>query len=66
MTISDILSSIDAEISRLQQARDLLVSNAVSRGTTPVRAKRRLSTAARKRMAEAQRKRWAASKKAAK
>jgi hypothetical protein len=68
MAISDLLSSIDSEIARLQQARFLLAG--VSTGTRveprPVKAKRILSAAARERIAAAQRKRWAAQKKAAK
>jgi len=68
MAISDLLSSIDSEIARLQQARSLLAG--VSTGTRgesrPVRAKRTLSAAAREKIAAAQRKRWAAQKKAAK
>jgi hypothetical protein len=72
MAISDLLSSIDSEIARLQQARSLLagVSTGTRGGYTaesrPVKAKRTLSAAAREKIAAAQRKRWAAQKKAAK
>jgi hypothetical protein len=66
--MNDILSLIDSDISRLQQARLLLTSTKV--GTTnrrlarPGKTKRTLSAASRKRIADAQRKRWAALKKA--
>jgi hypothetical protein len=73
MDHQSILSDIDAEIARLQQARTLLTSMAESRsirGTRTTtgrkavkRVTRRLSPDARKRIADAQRKRWAAAKK---
>jgi hypothetical protein len=72
MAINDLLSSIDSEIARLQQARSLLAGDSTgARGgyaaaSRPVKAKRILSAAARERIAAAQRKRWAAQKKAAK
>jgi hypothetical protein len=72
MAISDLLSSIDSEIARLQQARSLLAGVSTgthgeyAAGSRPVRAKRTLSAAAREKIAAAQRKRWAAQKKAAK
>jgi hypothetical protein len=73
--VKDILVEIDAEISRLQQARDLL-----SGGTTGKRGpgrkkvvavavtapkKRKLTPEGRKRIAEAMRRRWADRKKQA-
>jgi len=68
MTISDVLSQIDFEISRLQQARQLIAgSNPGSDRATPktVRKKRTISAAGRARIAAAQRARWAKRKKAA-
>jgi hypothetical protein len=74
MTIDSILAEIDAEISRLTQARRLLASTGTSNSTTSksrtvkpsaakkARKKRVLSPDARKRIAEAQRRRWAAQK----
>jgi hypothetical protein len=61
MTLESIISSIDAEIARLQQVRDLLSETTKSSTAAPavVRKRRKLSSAARKRIAEAQRKRWA-------
>jgi hypothetical protein len=70
MSIAQILSSIDAEISRLEQVRALLSGSSV--GTRDAKAapkrsgKRTISAAARKRIAEGQRKRWAALRRAAK
>jgi hypothetical protein len=74
MTVTDILSTIDAQISNLEQARTLLTDSGTGRrgkesASTHVvkaKAKRTLSPAGRKRIADAQRKRWAAQKKAAK
>jgi hypothetical protein len=71
MAISDLLSSIDSEIARLQQARSLLAGDSTgthggyAAASRPV-AKRTLSAAAREKIAAAQRKRWAAQKKAQK
>jgi hypothetical protein len=67
MDTTELLSSIDAEITRLQEARALLAGRDghVRRGGKPGK-KRTLSTEARARIAAAQRKRWAAQKKAAK
>lgn len=74
MTIDSILSQIDAEISRLTQARQLLASAGTGSPRTSAAAKTRaaksagkgrkrvLSPEARKRIAEAQRRRWAAQK----
>jgi hypothetical protein len=72
MSLNDILSTIDADIARLQQARDLIASDGThTRGkkpakSRPARAKRTISAAGRQAIADAQRKRWAAQKKAAK
>lgn len=63
MNIQNLLSSIDAEIARLKQARALLASIGGNASKT-AKPKRRLSLAARKRIAAAQRKRWAAVRKA--
>ncbi len=73
MAIENILAEIDAEISRLQQARALLAT--LGAATTnagrpakkaPAKAKTRkkrvLSTEARKKIADAQHRRWAAQK----
>ena len=67
MDTTELLSSIDAEITRLQEARALLAGRDghVRRGGKPGK-KRTLSAEARARIAAAQRKRWAAQKKAAK
>ncbi len=82
MNLDRVLSEIDLEISRLQQAKQLLSENA---GAVPVKRgpgrppasakatvnaaapkKRTMSEAGRARIAEAQKARWAKSKKAAK
>jgi hypothetical protein len=65
MSLETILSTIDAEIVRLQQARALLAgSNAkpADGPLVPKKRKRRMSAEVRERIAEAQRKRWAAQK----
>ena len=69
MSIENIISALDTEIKRLQQARSLLalpaVSNAVHVAATKPATKRRkrtMSAEARKRIADAQRKRWAKQK----
>jgi hypothetical protein len=73
MSLSNLLSTIEEEIKRLQQARALLAGSSTGtrgkRTTTaaaPVpkkkRARRRMSAEGRERIAEAQRKRWAAKK----
>jgi hypothetical protein len=74
MTIHEILSAIDAEIARLQQARNILANYSdpttatrkAKKGTTPARpaTKRVLSAEARARIVASQKKRWAAAKKA--
>jgi hypothetical protein len=71
MAIDNILSQIDSEIARLQQARALLANigaaapkagRSAAKGSAKAkpRKKRFLSAEARKRIADAQRKRWAA------
>ena len=70
MEVSRIIAEIDAQISKLQQARALLsgTSQAIRRGpgrpkgtATPKvkRAKRKLTPEGRKRIADAMKKRWA-------
>ncbi len=77
MNIRDIVVEIDAEISRLRQAKALLSgirtteshkSSRPARASRPTnaRAKRTLSAQAREKIAAAQRARWAKSKKAVK
>ena len=68
MSTSDILTLIDAEIARLEQARTLLAGLQGQTTTEPAKkpVKRKMSAAARERMATAQRKRWAAVKAAVK
>lgn len=72
MNVTSILSVIDAEIARLQQARAALadLGGSTKRGpgrppkaAAPTRKKRVLSAEARARIAAAQKKRWAAAKK---
>jgi hypothetical protein len=69
--VKDILVEIDAEISRLQQARALLSSEATSkRGPAKSKSvtapkKRKLTPEGRKRIAEAMKRRWAERKKQA-
>ena len=73
MEVNRIIQEIDAEISRLQQARALLLGGVKSTGKTATKSaagkpadapkagkkKRRLSAEGRKRIADAMRKRWA-------
>lgn len=74
MSIAEIVQELDAEIERLQRAKQLLsgiARNVPFSGTRPGRPvsdnkKRVLSAEARQRIAEAQRKRWAAQKRVAK
>jgi hypothetical protein len=67
MNLNEILSSIDSEITRLEQVRALLAGQVGYRaGKGRAIKKRTLSAEARERIAAAQRKRWAAQKKAAK
>jgi len=63
-----VLSLLDAEIERLQQARELLsTSNGQNRLSISRRGgKRQMSAAARRKISEAQKKRWALRKRAAK
>lgn len=64
MNITDVLSQIDSEISRLQQAKRLLVGlQANPHAVKPARKKPTISAAGRKRIAAAQRARWAKLKK---
>ena len=67
MNVTDLLSSIDAEIAALRQARALLAGDgpSVRRVAKPAK-KRTLSAEARERIAAAQRLRWAKQRKAAK
>jgi hypothetical protein len=76
MALKDILSEIDAEIARLQQAKSLLAGSgtpAAKRGwpkksalavssAKPAKKKRNLSPEGRARIAEAVKRRWAAQK----
>lgn len=63
-TVDNIVSSIDAEIARLHEARALLAGTFANPGAHPApKAKRKLSAAAHKRMSQAQKKRWEAQKK---
>jgi hypothetical protein len=66
MNIDDLLSSIDAEIARLKQARALLAGIDGGKSASAIKPKRKMSAAARKRIGDAQRKRWAAVRKSAK
>lgn len=71
MEVNRIIAEIDAQISKLQQARALLAGTSVSAAPKPGRGrpkgsknattkrKRVLSADARKRIADAQRRRWA-------
>ena len=71
MEVSRIIAEIDAQISKLQQARAVLAGTATSAGrgrpkgsknaaATPAAArKRKLSPEGRKRIADAMKKRWA-------
>jgi hypothetical protein len=55
MNTSELIAAIDAEISRLQQARKLLSGSAATRGSKPGT----MSAAGRARISAAQKKRWA-------
>jgi hypothetical protein len=60
MTLSEILASIDSEISQLKQGRALLAGAGTKKtATSAIPKKRKMSAAARKRIEDAQRKRWA-------
>lgn len=81
MEVSRIIAEIDAQISRLQQARELLSGNLATGSKGPGRprgsknaktaakttapGKRRLSPEGRKRIAEAMKRRWAERRKLA-
>lgn len=77
MEVSQIIAEIDAEISRLQKARELLSGKTVKTGkgpgrpkgsknaTTAVPSKRKLSPEGRKRIADAMKRRWAERRKLA-
>ena len=68
MNTAELLSSIDSEIARLQEARALLAGqdgHSAPRGRKPAKKRHTMSADARKRIGDAQRKRWAAQKKAA-
>ena len=60
MNVHQIITELDNEITRLTQARTLLL------GTNAAPKRRTMSAEARKRIADAQRKRWAKAKRAAK
>jgi hypothetical protein len=62
MQINEILVGIDAEITRLQEARRIL-TGAKNTGTTTFK-RRQLSPEARARIAAGQKARWAKAKKA--
>jgi hypothetical protein len=73
MSTADLLSLIDVEIAKLQQARALLATASAKRPGRPVKPvivskekpkrKRTMSAEGKARIAEAQRKRWAKQKK---
>jgi hypothetical protein len=75
--VSRIIAEIDAQISKLQQARELLSGTSVRVGKGPGRPKgsknaktsaprkRKLSPEGRKRIADAMKRRWAERRKAA-
>jgi len=72
MNKANVLAFLDAEIERLQRARELL-SNGDGTGKIASRSlaggsrrRRHMSAAARRRISEAQKKRWAARKRAGK
>lgn len=77
MEVSRIIAEIDAQIAKLQQARELLAGTTVNskgpgrpKGSKNVKAvavsrKRKLSPEGRKRIADAMKRRWAERRKAA-
>ena len=78
MEVSRIIAEIDAQIAKLQQARELLAGTTVSTSkgpgrpkgsknvnAAPVPRKRKLSPEGRKRIAEAMKRRWAERRKSA-
>jgi len=66
MDTSQLVSEIDSEIARLQQARALLAGAGSSTHAKSPRKKHTLSPEARARIAAAQKRRWAKQKAAAK
>lgn len=66
MDIAQMVSEIDSEIARLQEARALLAGVGSATHAKPGRKKRTLSAEARARIAAAQRLRWAKQKRASK
>jgi hypothetical protein len=66
MDTAQLVSEIDSEIARLQQARILLLGVGSATHAKSPRRKRSLSAEARARIAAAQRRRWAKQKGAAK
>ena len=72
MEVDRIIAEIDAQIVKLQQARQLLAGTVTRDGATPKRAKvkvkatsRKLSPEGRKRISEAMKRRWATRRKSA-
>jgi hypothetical protein len=75
VNIADLITGLDAEIARLQQARQLLADGEgvarpkrggpAKKGTPSPTSKHKLSPESRARIVEAQKRRWAAQKKAA-
>lgn len=75
MEVSRIIAEIDAQIAKLQQARELLSGAAVkakgpgrpkgSKNATSGRKRHKLSAEGRRRISESQKKRWAEQRKAA-
>ena len=61
MDLQQIIADIDAEIARLQKAREALTGSVNGRGR---RGRRKMSAATRNRMAKAMRARWTKAKKA--
>jgi len=72
MTVTDILFTINSQLSNLKQARALLTDPGTGRrgkksaSKPSIKTKRKLSAEGRRHIVEAQHKRWAAQKKAAK
>lgn len=70
MNTSELLSSIDAEIARLREARNLLAGqdgrHPSTAGRRPTKKRHTMSAEGRARIAAAQRARWAKQKRAAK
>lgn len=68
MNKPNVLALIDAEIARLQHARQILSGNDGLGGSRaiagPTRKRRRMSAEAKRRISLAQKKRWAARKRA--